>query len=518
MRYVESLRILSMIGQCYKKDFLVATATKGNHQGDNLENLKHKGYVLEREIIMLGSNSKKTISVVAITKQGRVKCSDLNNNNYYCEVNELVQKRFATGVPVELHKSLMQSRVYLMMHQAGVRAFVDEKPSLKSLLDKQKLYGGYDKDSQEEQALSHTPANVENLYQNNMSVNETLKHGVYYSMKEYRDYLNSVNQSNIESDITYCRARGIYIDENRTCVVYHTDAFKDKKIKINTTTESRAINNIKQQFTQLNHVNVVNVIVITNGRAIITDMGIAGKNGHHPHDAENKNIETASQWIHKNTTMFEKVYVFPYSVAGVKSLKYFSHHSTAEWRTDNYELADRLDGFTTIPAELNKSKVFFGRDKQTNNRMVFIPYFELKFLEQLRTFQDDISIITYKEMAETIAHILRRPNSIYDVSGEKLNTIQYQQNGYKVGVEPPAQQTKLRKKKITQVAFKVTEEEKIMIRLICNQRGISASRFIKSLAMPLIKEEYAKYEEYFKLEKEKRKLLEQAGKMPKAIK
>lgn len=502
MRYSESLRIMSMVGQCYKKDFLIATATKGNHQISNLEKLKKEGYVLEREVLLPGSNGKKTIEVMAITKKGRIKCSNLNNTNYYCDVTNYIQDKFSTGVPIDLHKGLLQSRMFLIMHQANIRSFIDEKPSLVNLF-KENI-------ARDEQTTLPAPANIKDFYQVNISTSEALQSGVYYSMKEYREFLNEIKKSNSEDDVTFCKARGIYIDNEKTCVVYHGDVFKDKKIKLNVSTESRMINSVLQHFVQLNHVNKVDAMVITNGRAIIVDMGIDGKKGHTPHDSTNQKMDNATQWIQKNITMFKKVYVFPHSVSGIKSLDYFSHSTITKWQDDSFELVNKLNNFTPIPKEQNQSKYLFGRDLATNTRTVFIPFYELKFIEQIRTFHDEVSIITYSEMADTLAHIIRKKNAIYDMSGKRMDTKVYQPNGYVEGTTPPEHKTKPRKIKITQVAFKVTDEEKSMIRRICNQRGIPVSRFLKNLTMPLVKEEYKKYEEYFKLEDEHRKLIEQS--------
>ena len=515
MRYKDSLELLAMVGQCYTKDFLLATKNVGSHQTRNLKKLIDDGWVVKSDIIVPDKSGSKTTSVVAITMKGRIHRCDMDTTNYYCDVAPTILEDFSTGVPEDLHRSLAQSRALLFMHQSGVRALMNEKPALSVLVALAKGNA------------PPTPADTSDtvgFYNNTLSLEETLEHGVYYTMKEYRNFLKATHTDKDGQDVTYGRAKGIYLNHEKTCMVYLTNTFNSKIPRMNNAIENRSVNNIQQHLLPLNHITTINALIIANNNSQIVNMGICGKFGHTEQHSKSSVdlIAEKYQWLNSSNKMYSKMYCFPHTTEGAESLRYFSSH-TAKYRIEDFKRrTDNFHNFQLIPDEEQANKQLIARDLNTGNRATFVPFFELRYLNEVGNFYEELSIITHESMADSIAHIIRKSNPIYDMdSGQKIKTTVYQESGYPENVAPPEPKPKVRKtksKKLKAVTVQFSEEEAKMIRLICGQRGMSMSRFLRKLIVPLVKEEYDKYGNYFELEEERRKLLEQAHFIPEGVK
>jgi predicted DNA-binding protein len=191
-------------------------------------------------------------------------------------------------------------------------------------------------------------------------------------------------------------------------------------------------------------------------------------------------------------------------MAGVDSLDYIAHHTFEQWQKDSRELFEELEDFELIPEEFVANKWLIARDVQKDIRAIYMPYYDIKMLEFFHKFHEDISIVTYEDMAETISHCLRREVPIYNVEGELLEVNQYQLSGRLVG-NTSINNEKKRKKTLKHIGVNVSAEEKKMIEKMTKANGTSISYYIRKLIRMHLNEDYDQYLKSQQLERNNRK-------------
>lgn len=188
----------------------------------------------------------------------------------------------------------------------------------------------------------------------------------------------------------------------------------------------------------------------------------------------------------------------------IDSLTYIAHHTFEEWAEDARELFEELSGFELIPDEFIANDWLLARDIEKDTRAIFVPYYDIKMLDFLHTFHEDISIVTYPDMADTLSHSIRRGNAIYDVDGNLVDVQRYQKSGKLVG-DISIKKEKTRKKSLKMVGVNISLEEKKMIEKMTRANGTSVSSYIRKLIRMHLEEDYELFEQQKKTERIERR-------------
>ena len=203
-------------------------------------------------------------------------------------------------------------------------------------------------------------------------------------------------------------------------------------------------------------------------------------------------------------SLFEHIYVIPHNLAGVDSLSYIAHHTFEEYTEDARELFEELDNFELIPEQYLANDLLLARDIENERRAVYIPYYDIKVLEFFHNFHENVSIITYADMAETLSHCIRRESTIYDIDGNLLDVQHYQLSGRPVG-STYVNKEKGRKKSLKQINVSVTQEEKKILKKMTGTTGSSVSSYIHKLIRMHLDEDYEKFLKDQQMERNNRK-------------
>ena len=490
---LEVLRNMAYLGQCYKTDLALIVRSGTRYESELQKELIDAGWIREKEVVKTLTGSKKpTVTVVAITQKGKVHlCDELNTEKYISKAFK--QTHFNASESKRLHRYLGDSRIMIMMHKSGVRTYPYEKPS---------LYHMYMHLSHEAEYLpekyNHELSGT-NEYDNTLELSAVMNDGVYYSVEEFRNFARIQLEERIEDTFQGARFRGILVSRNQIILVYLSNVFDNKRIKLSSGQEERGINIVEHVFSKFNQVESVNALVISSGNALVVDMALCGRNG----IAIDKSIRSLNL-VDNSCELFEHIYVIPHNLAGIDSLSYIAHHTFEEWADDARELFEDLPGFELIPDEFVANDWLLARDIEKDTRAIFVPYYDIKMLDFLHTFHEDISIVTYPDMADTISHSIRRGNAIFDVDGNLLDVQRYQKSGKPVG-DISIKKEKTRKKSLKLVGVNITLEEKKMMEKMTRANGTSVSSYIRKLIRLHLKEDYDAFELRQKNERIERK-------------
>lgn len=500
MRELDILRLMANAGSCYKKDLMLAMNNSEKRSGGkSIERLKQVGHLAESSLIKINGNRKgQAIDIVSITLKGRIRLADSKRDDYATMLGEkIVNKRFATTTPADLHRELARSRIALMLNQAGVKTFYADKPSLPRLYSL----------TVEEDGEAAESAN-EWAYNSKLALEDALEQcGVYYTLAEFKELFDT----DVATDtMTGTRIQGIYMSNSKTCVVFQTNIFESKTIKLVTSTERRALALIQNTTRKINGVDSVDAIVLTNSTAVIVDMCISGKKGtvpKHEHRTMRDESESASTYIGSRCSLFDSIYCFPHTPQGVKSLSFFAKHQEDE-REWVREIAEQAQHFSLL-SEDSAGNHLYMRDMITDDRAVVLPYYEAKILGALHQSKESIAVMTRAEMVDDIAHIVRKQMAAYDFDGNELQTETYQENGRPQGyVEKDKQDSKKTyKPKYKKVSLEISEEDYRNLRSIIYYTNTSMSHYLKGVLVPAIRADKEKYAEMRRIDEERRKAI-----------
>ena len=487
---LEALVNMVYLGECYKSDFAFMLRKGERYESEVQKALIDYGYIKEKEVTKSVVDSRNPkVAVLAISKKGRVHlCDTLGTEKYLSP--ELTQAKFSTSNIDKMNRYLGDSRIMIIMHKAGIRAFPYEKPS---------LYHMYTHFSQQ---TYNRELDKDSLYDNTLNLNKVMNDGVYYSIDEFRQFVRHEYEGRMEDSFQGCRFRGVLVTKDQIILVYLSNVFDNKRIKLTSGQEERGIGLVEDVFSVFNRIKDANALIISSGNALVVDMAICGREGV---TNVNKGIPYKSLNLLDNSCdLFEHIYVIPHNMAGVDSLDYIAHHTFEQWQKDSRELFEELEDFELIPDEFVANKWLIARDVQKDIRAIYVPYYDIKMLEFFHKFHEDITIVTYEDMAETISHCLRREVPIYNVEGELLEVNQYQLSGRLVG-STSINNEKKRKKTLKHIGVNVSAEEKKMIEKMTKANGTSISYYIRKLIRMHLNEDYDQYLKSQQLERNNRK-------------
>ena len=166
MKEKEVLSLLSNVGECYRKDLILAMNDKNTNESVILNRLLKLGYILESTIVCNEDSRNKIVKTLTITNKGRIRLSNIMKNAYPHKIGNIVNKRFASTNPKERHIELGKSKIQLFLNQSGVRVFPQDKPSFPHIYN-QVIATTYDLPN-------------EWMYNNSITTPDTLETGVYF--------------------------------------------------------------------------------------------------------------------------------------------------------------------------------------------------------------------------------------------------------------------------------------------------------------------------------------------------
>lgn len=479
MKEIKVLELMSYVGKCYKTDLMLYLKEDNyGYSSTVIKNLLSKQYLEQTDVLCKDDANRDTIEVLSITKKGRIHLSDaLNDNDYHVEMEKFLHSRFSSSSIKELHRGLTMSRILLFMSQAGIRVFPNEKPSIFALQD---------------MARGASPAPAD-FYDNSLSIDEVLETGAFYTKDELNEFYNFDELKGEGDTFSGTRIRGVYIDRHRSCVIFQPNVFKSQTLKLRGQDEARALANMRTHtpFCTVNKTSNFDAIVLTNGSGLIVDIGIGGKNGKVGSKiiGVGGNNKTGERFLSYATTYYDNIYCFAHNLTGIRGLRYFRTYQSVEERNTHVRESTINGNFSLIPEDFTRadSEIILADDNTDDNtRAIFLPYFNLKQLERIRKMPESISIITQKEMADMISHIIRKGNRIYDLEGNLVEVNRYQENGLKAGTSTPEQKRYYRQKH-SLIHIEIPETLKDEIKRNAKLEGVTVSKYIRRLLVPAVK-------------------------------
>ena len=426
----EVLDILYKLKVCWKTDLLLYMLSELEGTQSRISKYYQKLVKNEfiKEQIAYRPNKQKDRReriFVELTEKGKNYLCNHENDKNYC---------VTTSVP---HKERLLSvnRVKIMFHLAG--ALVFDKPT------------------------------IEDLVTNKDDARKQLENGIYYSAAEIRNYFSD---NEVDSDI-YTRIKGALFTPSSTFAVYSTKYGETNILALDSNTNSKFltyINELAKKFTStfrnLSYANPsrvfnedktvsidtslygqVECIIISDSDSLVYEMVMGNKHGR----IKGKDMmeiyqgqrtkQTAKEMLVAGSLIYPRIYVTPHNLSGVDSLNYLCTTSIEEHIDISYKITLSMSDVTVIPNEKNIDPLYTGYHNKFGN-VIFIPVYEVQELYRIVNALENIAIITKPEMAETIAHSIRRPNTHYytiDENGAAVDSkdeiTKYHKNGYPLG-------------------------------------------------------------------------------------
>ena len=393
---------LAYLNSVYRSDLSLLLADQNNHETTFINSYLKEGLISEREIDkekIYKSLANKKVKVIDITNKGRVYLSDKFNNEKYVQLGLEVASKYRTSDIKKLHRLLIDNRIRLMFSKVGVSVF-DGKPSIDEI--------------------------------KSMRNSDELKKGVYYSREEFDAYVNE--KSTGEYD-TYkgARFRGVFVNQEQVCMVYISNIEKNRIIRLAYGIENRGYGKVEKVFKYLTNQRTPNAIVFSNTDSLMYNMAICGKNGHNAHNYKDRNLGDYF-FLNAHCDLFNHIYVFPHTYFGTCSLEKFCHSDHLGFQQESCEIFDSLEGFKIIGSKSYEN--FYGYNIVNQEKAIYIPYYDIKLFHMIHNLEEDsITVITFDDMADNIAHAIRKPAHYFDLEGNYIPVKQYLPSGDVVGNE-----------------------------------------------------------------------------------
>lgn len=443
---------LLQIGMCFKKDLTLIGKQFGTEQktSETISQLVKCGYITE--IIIQGKKKRPSIAM-SLTRSGRIallnKFYDEGNGNWSDDDSNInAINDFRTTSEEILIQRLTESSIKTLLFVCNIAIFKKDKPDLYDLYT----------------TLRHNQLNNENKRNEMLSTEkayEYLNQGIYYSMKEIREFTNKINKEDDLDTFYGSRAKGIVITDTNCYVIYAQRYQSDTMIKLASTTETRLIDNLSpllrytNVYRELDGFNKkdangvtqksygdVFALTIANGNSLVYSMATGNKQGH---IKGNSQIETTLNKRQKykeyaitdfytlldgNCPIFSRVFVVPKNNAGIESLNYLLHTTQEQWREDSKEILKNITGAKAD--DYNPLYPYV----ENKNKTLYMPVYEVKEMYNIFKQGFPVSIITGNDMQDTIAHGCRVDIRFYDKDNYTLatdNIAYYEPNGYYKG-------------------------------------------------------------------------------------
>lgn len=424
------------VGECYVGDlrFVARQWSSDNNARRVVKQMMDEGLLTLRE-----TNASRTevMRSVSLSKQGRIRALDRLSDPYWHEYADRAEASFHVSDAEQLARKLADSRIRIMMKLAGAAVFPAEKPSLAHLVN---TMNGNAMPSE----------NAMEYYREEWDADrcaELLNSGVYYTIEEYRAFLESIGQG--ESDVTYLsRARGIFISSMTCLIVYIGKIGDNKLIAIRPAGEQRlidtlvpilrithvtrslpgmAVTTVNEYTGAIRTVGAVNgapyALIISDGDSLAYSTATGNPRGKITgRDAANaayadRRAETATMqggWLKGSTKLFRRVFVTSFTASGVGALGYLTSCSFERWMEGTRELLDGKTDEGFIPNSSGRLYQFHLIDGDRKVPVLYMPVFEACELFRLAKDKKPVVIVTYPDMYDAVARSLREDVIFYN--------------------------------------------------------------------------------------------------------
>ena len=456
---------LMLVGECYKTDLLLfGRAANGNEAAmptKALKKLLEEELVTTRKIPKEG-NAKQTKEAVLLTRKGKNTVVDLLNDEFLYKHYKEYGTEFHTSVASVLRLRLLDSRIKIMFSCANIPAYKNEKPSLPRLA---RTLGNNTIRIDDEIDSHYIQLPAPEDYR------KFLDNGVYYTVKEIREFLDA--QSPGESDTTLrSRTRGVFISSDKCIVVYISPVGNNRIMRLSAEGERKFINKLKDildvTYAKRNlpsltkkelqsdgkyhyYENIrqgdVYALMISDTDSMVYAMATGNRNGITRGDdmeevqasrvknARKKDKSPKYVWLTGNRNLYRRVFVTPFTYNGTVCLDYLCHTKVEKWAETSAKIMSAIPDIT----ENKIDPIYPGTILRNYEKVpaIFLPVFEVTELREISKSDKEVCVVTYEDMANAIAHSIKKEAIYYDV--ETLKRIEpesvmiYDENGREKG-------------------------------------------------------------------------------------
>lgn len=450
--------LMTQVGEGYRSDIalyldcMFGTSESGMKE---VRKWEQRGLLNER-LVRKGekNDGDSAYKVLVLSPAGKNYIVDHEICGYYKKTEKHIEsnmKDFDTADMDYVRTRLLDNRIKLAFEAAGIPAFTINKPHICSLYEK--LSGESFKKYDQKYKTIRSPELHKQCTESECK--QMLANGLYYTIAEVRTLLETISQGS--SDVTMMsRARGVFISKDECYIVYIPKRGKNRNIKIDRKSEQNLQTMLKTllMFTKVKRVlpemsirelnlktgeysiskyvyNSVNALVISDTDNMVFQLGKRFEMKNNEPDKEQK--ETGNTWLVNNPDLYERVYVAPYSVAGIQSINYICTHSIEAWHHES------LNELKIIPnVFVNDYNPNFPASTKEGTRITYMPVYEMNTLEKIKHDNSAYGILTYSDMVDAISKHVCKIIDYYDIeNGEHINDNTpiglYSQNGNLVG-------------------------------------------------------------------------------------
>ena len=439
---LQILLLLTNIYMAYKKDLLLYSRylTGGDDAYANkvVNKMIREGELLEKNIVKEKRDTEgESYVALYISDKGKKYIKKKLGAEILNTFDE-VQKNFRTIQTNILRKHLNDNRIKIMFEMCEVPTY--QKPKLKDLYEIMKT--------------NPTPE-----YQ------KLLDNGLYYTVKEIREFIDTAIGEGI-SDTTYSsRIKGLFLSTTNAMAVYITKRGDNKIQKTSDLREKRLLKRLepllsitkvnrplptlaKKKKSRMDNSLVIDKqaqngvwgLMISDGDSLVYSMASGSANGiiRKPRKTDsNKETTRRYSWLTGENQIYSRMFVTPFTVAGVGSLNYLCHTSAEEWYKEAKEFMLDKEQF-----EENVYNPLYCADEIVRGRKqpaIYMPVFEVNELKNISDMDYDVTVVTYPDMINAISHATRKENRYYDADTMELvnreEIMIYGEKGYPKGQE-----------------------------------------------------------------------------------
>ena len=464
---IKTLQALSSLYMCYETDLCLYIKTIGkssNTYSKVLNTLVKRNYIVRSNLF-----NKK---VVAITKKGTIALSDLFPHVDYFSLVEKAKNNFPSlSDSSKVIPRLEENSLALLF-----KDFTFNKPDLFYLYTHLENQEDYIKNK-------FSPALLENSLYNNSLENFS---GHFYSRKEFFEFNKILNPTNPEiNDLYYSsRFRGVYISPRHLLVIYHASAYPTGVLKVLSDVEESLCQHITDLFSYALSLNTkADCLLIGRSPSYAYNL-LIGKHGHHIEQENAKprviNIKKNQGYLTLSSGIFNRYYVIANNLKSKNELDYLLSHSPKEYLEDVENYFNSCEGFS-------KASEGYYYDDDTNSFAFYLPFIELSMLDTIYKNYNTPTVITSSNLAESIAHCLRKPCNIYDYDLSPLEVSTYTNSGYKENEVVPL---KTRKPPTAHRSITLTNTEDFYsdLKRLAKLNNTSMNSLAKKILSPIVKE------------------------------
>ena len=505
------LEVMGQVVQAYKKDITMYARTKTN--GDDkyanriINTMIKEQLLIEKEVKKNRKDNKQSdYKTVTISKKGK----NVLKEKLDKEVDKEIESGFQTNSQATLRARLNDSRIKLMFMMCNVNVAPETKPRLIELyrILKEKT------DPRKMQICT-----------------ETLKAGIYYTVKEMHEFMDEMNFG--ISDTTYAsRIRGMYISPHTCLMVYITQRGDNKILRTTKNIEKKVVS-LMQPVLEVTTVNrdlpelskkrksrtsdnlIVDTLrknstwglVISDGDSLVYSMTTGNPNGIiRKKDVSKIQIAKNEQqkdkkytWLIGDEEIYPRLFVTPFTEAGIGSLDYLCHTRAEEWLEDSKNYFRQLNRF-----EENLYNPLYPHDEVYRGQKipsVYMPVFEINELRKISEMDYTVTVLTYRDMIDAISHATRKQLRYYDAETMEYvddnEILQYAETGYPLGEQMILERlaeyhVKCDKREIQKLPKKYEMDYTSFFNGIVNEE-IDLEQVIRQLPVAPVKKEKKKY-------------------------